>query len=117
MPCRGLFAVILEEIKTLHEEETSPVALDHDGVGHLGHALAHLNLRKVLVPGRRLEGPLAWPGECQALARGGREERLRLVRVPRQQGRGHLAPKVLITLGHQGPQARQGGRRGELELT
>ena len=68
----------------------------------------------MLVPGRRPEGPLAWPGECQALAGGGHEERLRLVR---QQGWGHLAPEVLVTLGHQGPQARHGGRRGELELT
>ena len=61
--------------------------------------------------------PLAWPGECQALACGGREERLRLVRVPRQQGRGHLAPEVLVTLGHQGPQAQHGGSRGDVELT
>ena len=61
--------------------------------------------------------PLAWPGECQALARGGREEKLRLVRVPRPQGRGHLAPEVLVTPGHQGPQAQHGGRRVELELT
>ena len=51
------------------------------------------------------------------MARGEREEKMGLVCVPRQQSRGHPAPEVLVTPGHQGPRAQHSGRRGELELT
>ena len=94
------------------EEEDSPGAVDH-----CDQSAADLNLREVLVPGQGPESPLAQPGESQALAHVVCEKVLRQVRVPRQLGRGHLAPGVLVTPGPQGPQAWPGGRQGGVELT
>ena len=55
IPCPLLLSLppeVLATLRQLLEEEDSRGAVDHNGVGYLGHALAHLNLRKVLVPGR-----------------------------------------------------------------